>query len=304
MTSIISIQHVYKKYRSQEVLSDVSFSMNAGEILGLVGPNGAGKTTLMKIITGLIPKYDGEIYFQNENIKTLKNSDRKRIGCVIETPGFYHNLSGYDNLLFAAHLAGVKNYKEVDEIINILGIDNFVHKKAGSYSLGMRQRLGVAQAILSYPPVLILDEPTNGLDPEVVPQLRSLLKFVSEEKQTSILISSHILSEIEQICQRVVFIKNGKILTIDALNKSETKQENCQNQIAIETSNLAILEKYLRSHHILYKVINESTVHFVYSSANVELLVADIAFNKIPLKYVYEVQDSLEVKYLKAMGDY
>lgn len=179
MSEVLRLSNISKVYGKQKVLDKVDLFINEGEIIGLVGPNGAGKSTLMKIITGLVKKYDGDVYIKGENIKNIKRRTTKRIGCVIETPGFYPDLTGYENLLFFAEVSGLDDKKEIDEIIKKLGIEGYMDKKVKKYSLGMKQRLGVAQAVLSYPPILILDEPTNGLDPAIVPQLRKFIKYIA-----------------------------------------------------------------------------------------------------------------------------
>lgn len=183
MSEVLRVENVSKVYKKQKVLNDVNISIEKGEIVGLVGPNGAGKTTLMKIITGLIPKYKGNVFIKGDNIKFKKIYKTKQIGCVIETPGFYPDLTGYENLLFFAEVSGLKDKKEIDNIIERLAIKDYVHKKAKKYSLGMKQRLGLAQAVLAYPPILMLDEPTNGLDPGIVPELRKFIKYMARKRK-------------------------------------------------------------------------------------------------------------------------
>ncbi|EPY2283619.1 ABC transporter ATP-binding protein [Clostridium sporogenes] len=299
MKEILKIDNVTKVYGKQIVLDKVNLSLKEGEILGLVGPNGAGKTTLMKIITKLIKKYDGDVYVKNENIKNSKKHDKKQIGCVIETPGFYPDLTGYENLMFFSHISGLKNKREIDEIVNRLGIESYINKKAKNYSLGMRQRLGVAQAVLSYPPILILDEPTNGLDPAIVPQLRKFIKYIAKEKNTAVLISSHILSEIELICDKVAFIQEGKIIKIESLNKDEKGITS----IAFITSKLEQLKSFLNDKKLDYKISGEDKLQVQLHSKELENLVLSISKENIPLRGVYEVKESLEEKYLKTMGD-
>ncbi|WP_434297249.1 ABC transporter ATP-binding protein [Clostridium sporogenes] len=299
MKEILKIDNVTKVYGKQIVLDKVNLSLKEGEILGLVGPNGAGKTTLMKIITKLIKKYDGDVYVKNENIKNSKKHDKKQIGCVIETPGFYPDLTGYENLMFFSHISGLKNKREIDEIVNRLGIESYINKKAKNYSLGMRQRLGVAQAVLSYPPILILDEPTNGLDPAIIPQLRKFIKYIAKEKNTAVLISSHILSEIELICDKVAFIQEGKIIKVESLNKGEKNIAT----VAFITSKLEELKSFVNDKKFDYKILGEDKLQIQLNPKELENLVLSISKENIPLRGVYEVKESLEEKYLKTMGD-
>lgn len=300
MSEILRVENVSKKYGKQEVLKEVSFTLNKGEIVGLVGPNGAGKTTLMKIITGLTPKYRGEVFLDTRNIKIKEKSLTKKIGCVIEAPGFYPEISGYENLKFFSDISGVKDKSQIDEIIEELGIKDYVHKKAGKYSLGMKQRLGVAQAVLSYPPILILDEPTNGLDPAIVPKLRIFIKKIAKEKNTAVLISSHILSEIELMCDRVAFLQKGKIVKVEELS-GEKKQGN---KIAFKSQNGDELKCFFLKKNLECDVIDKETVHVNIEKKSMESIISEVAISGITFTSVYEVKESLEEKYLKTMeGD-
>lgn len=298
MKEVLKINNVTKVYGKQTVLDNVCLSLEEGEVIGLIGPNGAGKTTLMKIITKLIKKYDGDVYINDENIKNNKKYDTKQIGCVIETPSFYPELTGYENLLFFSEISGLKNKGEINEIVKRLGIESYVNKKAKNYSLGMKQRIGIAQAVLSYPPILILDEPTNGLDPAIVPEIREFIKYIAKEKHTTVLISSHILSEIELMCDKVAFIQQGKIIKVESLNKSEKDTA----LIAFVTSKLEELKKFFNDKNLEYKVLSEDKLEAQLKLNELENLVSNIGKENIPLRGVYEIKESLEEKYLKTMG--
>lgn len=299
MSEILKVNNVTKFYGKQKVLNGVDLSINQGEIIGLVGPNGAGKTTLMKIITGLIPKYHGQVFIDNRNIKDRNHLKTKEIGCVIEVPGFYPELTGYENLLFFAEISGLKDKNEINEIVKSLGIEDYVNKKVKQYSLGMKQRLGVAQAVLTYPPVLILDEPTNGLDPAIVPQLRKFIKHIAKEKNTAVLISSHILSEIELMCDKVVFIQKGEIIKVENLDQ----EEKSSSKVAFVTSKLDKLEQFFNSKNISHQVTSKDELQAEVDTKELEDLILSISKADIPLRSVYEVKESLEEKYLKTMGE-
>lgn len=299
MNDVLKISNVTKYYGKQKVLSNVDLSLEQDEIIGLVGPNGSGKTTIMKIITGLIKKYDGDVFINGENIKNNIKHDTKQIGCVIETPGFYPELTGYENLLFFSEISGLKDKNQINEIVHKLGIENYIGKKAKKYSLGMKQRLGIAQAVLSYPPILVLDEPTNGLDPSIVPELRKFIKYIAKEKHTAVLISSHILSEIELVCDKVAFIQEGKIIKVE--NLKENKKDTAV--IAFVTSKRKELENFFRSKKLDYKISGEDKLHAVLKVKELENIVSSIGRENIPLRSIYEVKESLEQKYLETMGD-
>ncbi|EQB90397.1 ABC-2 type transport system ATP-binding protein [Clostridium punense] len=299
MSEILKVNNVTKFYGKQRVLNGVDLSINQGEIIGLVGPNGAGKTTLMKIITGLIPKYEGQVFIDSRNIKDRKHLKTKEIGCVIEVPGFYPELTGYENLLFFAEISGLKDKSEINEIVKSLGIEDYVNKKVKKYSLGMKQRLGVAQAVLTYPPVLILDEPTNGLDPAIVPQLRKFIKHIAKEKNTAVLISSHILSEIELMCDKVVFIQKGEIIKVENLEQ----EGKSSSKVAFVTSKLDKLEQFFNTKNISHQVTSKEELQAEVDIKELEDLILSISKADIPLRSVHEVKESLEEKYLKTMGE-
>lgn len=299
MKDILKVENVTKIYGKKTVLDNVSFSIKEGEIVGLVDPNGAGKTTVMKIITGLTPKYEGNVYIGNENIRNkFKNKTKtKNVGCIIETPGFYPSLTGEENLKFFAELSGLEDLSEIDEIVESLGLQNAMKKKVGSYSLGMRQRLGIAQSVLTYPPLLILDEPTNGLDPNIIPEIRKFIINIAKNKKVAVLISSHILSELEIMCDKIVFIQKGKIITPEDNNASEA-------MVRITTSNIAELQKFLRKNN--YKLFNLAinSVEFKIDPSELENLTRCFAINKIPFSTVEILTESLEDKFLNIMrGD-
>lgn len=299
MSEVLKINNVTKYYGRQKVLDNVNLSLEQDEIMGLVGPNGAGKTTIMKIVTRLIKKYDGDVYVKGENIKNNKKHDTKQIGCVIETPGFYPELTGYENLMFFSEISGLKDKEQIKEIVHKLGIEGYVNKKAKKYSLGMKQRLGIAQSVLSYPPVLVLDEPTNGLDPAIVPQLREFIKYIAKEKHTAVLISSHILSEIELMCDKVAFIQEGKIIKIE--NLKENKRDTAV--VAFVTSKRGELERFFNNRNMDYKISGEDKLQVILKIKELENIVSGIGKENIPLRGVYEVKESLEQKYLETMGD-
>lgn len=300
MKNILNIHKVSKIYRKQIVLDNISFSINEGEIVGLVGPNGAGKTTIMKIITGLIPKYEGNVYIDNENIKSIKKAITKKVGCVIESPGFYPNLSGYENLKFFAEVSGLTDMNQIDEIVEILQLQNAIHKKAGKYSLGMKQRLGIAQAILTYPKLLILDEPTNGLDPNIIPAIRKFIIDIAKTKNIAVLISSHNLAELDIMCNKVVFIQKGKIIE----QQNGFTCDNKQILIKIKTSKPDKMKEFLLSQKIdICKIEGDSFILKIYRN-EIEKLTSEMFKGGISFSTVEEVKESLEDKYLKIVrGD-
>lgn len=220
MEAILKLENVSKKYGNETVLKNVSLELKSGEIVGLVGPNGAGKSTIMKIISGLISNFEGTAQINGENIRNLK-CNYKKVGCLIENPGYYGSDTGLDNLKFCAKLSGAYSEAQIRDLAKRIGIENALKKRVSKYSLGMKQKLGICMAMVGKPEVLILDEPTNGLDPDTIPVVRDLIKYSAEEMKCAVLVSSHILSEIEAVCDSVYFIKNGEIISEKGMGTEE-----------------------------------------------------------------------------------
>jgi len=210
--NILLVENVTKVINKKNIVKDISFSIDEGEILGFLGPNGAGKSTTLRMIVGLSKPTTGKIeicgYSITENyIKSMSN-----IGCIIEGPDLYNYISGIENLkMFASMNRGITQ-KDIYDVVELVGLQNRIKDKVSTYSLGMKQRLGLAQALINNPKLLILDEPTNGLDPSGISEFRNIVKDLAKEKKISVLISSHLMSEIELMCDKVSIIKNGVIL--------------------------------------------------------------------------------------------
>ena len=209
---ILKCENLHKSFRKKEILKGVSLDVSSGDILGFIGPNGAGKTTTIKLILGLQRIGSGRVTINGFDIQKDFERAIARVGAIIENPDLYMYLSGYDNLKLISNLYKGIDEKRIQEVIKLVGLEKRINDKVSKYSLGMRQRLGVAQAILHKPNLLILDEPTNGLDPEGIKDLRNLLIKLAKEENMGILISSHNLSELESFCNKVCIIKNGVIV--------------------------------------------------------------------------------------------
>ena len=206
---ILECKNLKKSFGKKKVIKDVSFFVEEGDILGFIGPNGAGKTTTIKLILGLQRLDEGTVLINSFDIKKNFVKAIERVGTIVENPDMYMYLSGRKNLELVRHLYKNITEERIDEVIKIVGLDKRIDDKVSKYSLGMRQRLGIAQAILHHPNLLILDEPTNGLDPEGIVELRNLLKKLAKEEKMGILISSHNLMELESFCNKVCIIQWG-----------------------------------------------------------------------------------------------
>lgn len=219
--TVVELEGVTKKIRGKTIIDNLSFRVRRGEVYGFLGPNGAGKTTTIRMIVGLMSMTSGRIRIEGHDIRADRAKAMTHVGAVVENPELYKFMSGRKNLLHFARLSGKSISEErIEEIVRLVELENAIDKKVKNYSLGMRQRLGIAQALLHDPSILILDEPTNGLDPAGIRQLRDYLRRLAREEKISILVSSHLLSEIELMCDRVVIIQNGKFVGERELNPS------------------------------------------------------------------------------------
>jgi ABC-2 type transport system ATP-binding protein len=222
---IIELRNVSKKIRNKQIIDNLSFKVMAGEVLGFLGPNGAGKTTTIRMITGLMKVSSGEIIINGTNLKQDFEKAISQIGAIVENPELYKFLTGYENLMQAARLYKGVTKEKINQVVEMVGLKDHIHNKVKTYSLGMRQRLGIALCLLHDPKVLILDEPTNGLDPAGIKEIRHYLRKLAHENNLAILVSSHLLSEMEMMCDRIAIIQNGKLVNIQRVKEEEEEEE-------------------------------------------------------------------------------
>lgn len=290
---VLKTNNLTKQYNKNVVLDNVNITIKKGDIYGLIGRNGAGKTTLMKIITTLASPTSGTFELFNtssENDELFDN--KKRVGSLIEYPAFYPNLSAYDNLKYYTIQRGIVDKNQINKVLELVNLTGTGKKKVKTFSLGMKQRLGIALAILNSPDFVILDEPINGLDPIGISELRDTFKKLSDNGIT-LLISSHILSELYLLANEFGFLENGKL--IKELSKEELDLE-CSKCLVIKTDDSkkvsVLLEKELNTNN--YKVINNEEIR-VYDYTDDSDKVSDVLVNnKIKIKGLYESGISLE----------
>lgn len=214
---VVQLQHATKRIGSKNIVNDLSFDIPAGEVFGFLGPNGAGKTTTIRMMVGLIKISQGDILIKGQSITKDFNKAIRHVGAIVENPDLYKYLTGYQNLMHYARMVPGVSKARINEMAEIVGLKDKIHDKVKTYSLGMRQRLGIAQALLHRPPLLILDEPTNGLDPSGIHELRNYLKRLAHDEGVAVFVSSHLLSEMELMCDRVGVLQNGKLLSIQSI---------------------------------------------------------------------------------------
>ena len=227
---VLEVNNLSKSFNNKKVLDNISFDIYSGDIVGLIGPNGSGKTTLMKCILNLYMMDSGRVEINSYDTRYDLENALKSVGCIIEEPSFYLNISGRKNLEICAILNNIKDKNYINTIIKLVELEDSIDKKVKTYSLGMRERLGIAYSLVNKPKLLILDEPTNGLDPQGIKKLRELLLFLSEKQNVSILISSHNLHEIENICDRVLLIDNGVIIDDFGIEKIKYKNISLEDE--------------------------------------------------------------------------
>ncbi|AIQ11587.1 ABC transporter ATP-binding protein [Paenibacillus durus] len=215
---------VTKRIGSKTLVGDLTLDIPAGQVFGFLGPNGAGKTTTIRMMVGLISISRGDIVIGGRSIKTNFEEAVAQVGAIVENPEMYKFLTGYQNLKQYARMVSGVTKQRIQEVIELVGLGSRINDKVKSYSLGMRQRLGVAQALLHRPKLLILDEPTNGLDPQGIRELRDYLRRLCREEGTTVFVSSHLLSEMELMCDSVAIIQNGKLIDVRQLKSEEGAQ--------------------------------------------------------------------------------
>lgn len=218
---LVRLIGVTKVISSKTLVQDLTLDISAGQVFGFLGPNGAGKTTTIRMMVGLMSITKGDILIGGYSIRKDYEKASSQIGAIVENPEMYKFLSGYKNLIHYARMMPNITEERIREVIELVGLTDRIHDKVGTYSLGMRQRLGVAQALLHRPKLLILDEPTNGLDPQGIRELRDYLRALSREEGTTVFVSSHLLSEMELMCDTVGIIQKGKLIDVRQLRTDE-----------------------------------------------------------------------------------
>lgn len=300
MEYVLKTKNLSKRYRSSKVLENVDMHVEVGAIYGLIGKNGAGKTTLMRIITGLQKPSSGtyEIFGVDYMDKKVSKS-RKRMGAIVEKAALYENLSARDNLIEEFKLLGNPNSEEIDELLKLVDLEGTGAKKVGNFSLGMKQRLGIAITLASNPDFLILDEPINGLDPEGIIGIRELILNLNKTKNITILVSSHYLDELSKIATHYGFLDKGVIVKEISSDELSKKMEA---RIEFSVDDPKEFVKFFEKKKLSYKVIEKNRID-VYGKVNLSKLVSDLAKSGLEALEVHEKGESLENYYMNLIGD-
>jgi ABC-2 type transport system ATP-binding protein len=242
--TVLAARNLTKRLGGREVVSDVSFTLDDGEILGFLGPNGAGKTTTIRMLTGLIRPDAGSVEIAGFDVRRDFENAMRHVGAIVESPDLYGELSGRENLELFARMIAPEAARRVPELAALVALEGRLDDRVSTYSLGMRQRLGLAQALLGEPRVLILDEPANGLDPAGIREIRELLRALARERGLAIFLSSHLLTEVEQTCDRVAILHRGKILALDAVDRLLASRARVRFRTTIPKAARAALRRH------------------------------------------------------------
>jgi bacitracin transport system ATP-binding protein len=302
MSMIIKTYGLTKQYGKQKVVADLNLQVNEGEVYGFLGRNGAGKTTTIRMLLGLIKPNQGEIELFGEKLQQNKKEILRRIGSIVEFSGFYGNLTGHENLQINARLMGIKKKNAIEEVLEVVGLQHEPEKRVDRYSLGMKQRLGIARAILHDPELLILDEPTNGLDPIGIKEIRRMIKSLAEERSISVFISSHILSEVEQLADRIGVIHQGHLL--EEVGFEELRKRNrkyIEFQVSHDAKAVLLLEQIFGIND--YEVHEDGIIR-AYSHLGEQAKINQVLVeNGIGVSKLMMSEDNLEDYFVKLIGD-
>ena len=295
--AILKCENLHKSFRKKEILKNVSLELCSGDILGFIGPNGAGKTTTIKLILGLQKIGSGKVIINGHDIQKDFEKAIAKVGAIIENPDLYMYMSGYDNLKLISNLYPNVDEKRISEVIKLVGLENRINDKVSKYSLGMRQRLGVAQAILHKPNLLILDEPTNGLDPEGIKDLRELLVKLAKKEGMAILISSHNLAELESFCNKVSIIKNGVI--VETSDLETVKKEASEGNYIIEVDDSRKARMTIGD---MSDAIDNNHIQVHSDKENIPFIIKKLVLQDIKIYSIKEDVISLEDAFFKKTG--
>lgn len=296
METILSIKNLYKRYGKLQAVKDVSLEIQKGNVYGILGPNGSGKSTTLGIVLNVVNKTSGEYRWFGGTLQT--HEALKRVGAIIERPNFYPYMTAQENLELVCKIKGI-NYSKVQEKLEIVGLNERKDSKFNTFSLGMKQRLAIASALLNDPEILILDEPTNGLDPQGIHQIRDIIKLIASQG-TTILLASHLLDEVEKVCSHVLVLRKGEILYTGTVEGMSSGNGYIELQT---TDNIALIEA-LEHYPNIEKIKEEDGKVLLYSKSEIDpsSLNKFLADKSIYLNHLAKRKNSLEEQFLELTG--
>ncbi|PJK16425.1 bacitracin ABC transporter ATP-binding protein [Chryseomicrobium excrementi] len=297
----MELVNLKKTIRKKEIIKGISFQIQRGEVFGFLGPNGAGKTTTIRMMVGLMGITDGDVLIEGKSIRNEFKQAVRHVGAIVENPEMYPFLSGWKNLQQYARMMEGITEERIREVVALVGLEKAIHEKAGRYSLGMRQRLGIAQALLHNPSILILDEPTNGLDPSGIREIRLYLRKLAEEENVAVIVSSHLLSEIELMCDRIGIIKNGKLIAIEQVKKTTVEDEALIVQLEAEPVNGAL--QIVKSHILGDVVVEGNLLTFSTNRDALPAIIKALAMKDVAVYGLHHQRATLEDKFFDLIGE-
>lgn len=302
MPNIVQTNQLTKIIDGKELVKNVNIHVKKGEVYGFLGPNGAGKTTVMKMLTNLWKPTSGEVWLFGEKLTPASYEVLKRMGSIIEFPCFYDHMSGKDNLQLHSEYMGYHTPGCVEDALEMLGLADASEKQVKSYSLGMKQRLGIARAILCKPELLILDEPTNGLDPAGMKQIRDLFRMLCSEYGITIIISSHMLSEVESIADTIGVINHGNMMKEISM-KEISEMNTAYIELAVENTKKAAYVLADKLELSNFKVIDEKCIRIYDAYIDTKDISKALAMNEVEINSISKKAESLEDYFLKLTGE-
>lgn len=318
MGEVLRVENLYKLYGFKKgfmikAVDHISFSVNSGEVVGFLGPNGAGKSTTIKMIVGLAEPTEGNIYIMGKDTKKEREEAMRFVGGVIENPDLYKEWSAYENLMYLKSLSIDKNNQEtfsktlskrkneVLEVLKVVGLDSRMHDKVGHFSLGMKQRLGIAQAIMDNPKLLILDEPANGLDPAGIKEIRDMLRKCAEQLDMAVLVSSHQLAEMELMCDRFLIIDKGKITAEQKTSELTGGKEGTLRTIVVQVDKEKVDEvKVFLENYLKTEVLQKGDHVKFTTDKDISAITKELVINNFDVHSISPEKGRLEDTYLEA----
>jgi ABC-2 type transport system ATP-binding protein len=299
--SVMQLKNLRKTIGSKPIIKGLNFDIYSGEVFGFLGPNGAGKTTTIRMMVGLMDMSEGDVIIQGHSVKKEFKQAIQHVGGIVENPEMYPFMSGWKNLRHYARMIPGITDERMEEVVRLVRLEKRMKDKVGKYSLGMRQRLGIAQALLHNPSILILDEPTNGLDPSGIREVRSYIRRLATEEGVAIIVSSHILSEMEMMCDRIGIIKNGELVSIqpvkEALHQSEKKE------VSLEASPLNEAEAVLKAFLEGPVKFDQDMLNFTIKREDIPHLVQRLVKANVDIYSLNVKRSTLEDKFLDLIGE-
>lgn len=300
MNKVVELKNVTKVIKGKKIIDNLSFEIYEGEVFGFLGPNGAGKTTTIRMIVGLMGITSGEIVICGNNVQKNFEKALRQVGGIVENPELYKFLSGYQNLQQYARMVKGITKEKIDEVAQLVGLTERIHDKVKTYSLGMRQRLGIAQSLLHDPKVMILDEPTNGLDPAGIREVRDHLRMLTKEKGMAVIVSSHLLSEMEMMCDRIAIIQNGKLVDVQTVKDFVVQDQKQKYMIEINREDFALLNDTIQFNYQI--TIKESGIEVEIEKDNIPNLIQALVGKGVRIYEVKLLSKTLEERFLEITG--